>query len=430
MPAPSFPSSLPAPDAAALAHSGRLLEHVCGEIEASGGWISFARYMELALYAPGLGYYTAGATKFGGAGDFVTAPELTPLFGRTLARVAAQVLARTGGDLLELGAGSGRLAVDVLLQLERLACLPERYLILEVSPDLRARQRQLLAEQAPHLLPRVAWLDALPESFRGVVLGNEVLDALPVHLLHGSAEGVLERGVIWTEAGLAWADRPIAAPVLASAVAELPVVTDRRVDGYLSELNLAAPALVASLADRLECGLLLFLDYGYPRAEYYHPQRHMGTLRAHYRQHALDDPFFLPGLADLTAHVDFSAVARAHQPGQFPHGRRHSGVDAGNGTDDAALSARRLRRAALAATLGNGGTVQGHCAGARGGGGVARIPAGRPARGIVSRFCRSRLARDIPANRRQAGSYREPTHFPTRFTDPAACAARSARRRA
>jgi SAM-dependent MidA family methyltransferase len=290
-----------------------LLEHVCGEIEASGGWISFARYMELALYAPGLGYYTAGATKFGGAGDFVTAPELTPLFGRTLARVAAQVLARTGGDLLELGAGSGRLAVDVLLQLERLACLPERYLILEVSPDLRARQRQLLAEQAPHLLPRVAWLDALPESFRGVVLGNEVLDALPVHLLHGSAEGVLERGVIWTEAGLAWADRPIAAPVLASAVAELPVVTDRRVDGYLSELNLAAPALVASLADRLECGLLLFLDYGYPRAEYYHPQRHMGTLRAHYRQHALDDPFFLPGLADLTAHVDFSAVARAGQ---------------------------------------------------------------------------------------------------------------------
>ncbi|MBM4182181.1 MAG: SAM-dependent methyltransferase [Betaproteobacteria bacterium] len=313
MPAPSSPSSLPAPDAAALAHSGRLLDHVRGELDASGGWISFARYMELVLYAPGLGYYVGGAAKFGGAGDFVTAPELTPLFGRTLARVAAQALARTGGDLLELGAGSGRLALDVLLQLERLESLPERYLILEVSPDLRARQRQLLAEQAPHLLPRVAWLDALPESLRGVVLGNEVLDALPVHLLHGSAEGVLERGVVWTEVGLAWADRPIASPALASAVAELPVVTDRRVGGYLSELNLAAPALVASLADRLECGLLLFLDYGYPRAEYYHPQRHMGTLRAHYRQHALDDPFFLPGLADLTAHVDFSTVARAGQ---------------------------------------------------------------------------------------------------------------------
>jgi len=314
MPVPPAPPHLPAPDAAALAHSDRVVRRIRAEIEASGGWISFARYMELALYAPGLGYYVGGAAKFGGAGDFVTAPELTPLFGRALARVAAQVLARAGGDLLELGAGSGRLAVDVLLQLERLACLPEHYLILEVSPDLRARQRQLLAEQVPHLLPRVAWLDALPESLRGVVLGNEVLDALPAHRLHWSAEGVLERGVAWTGAGLAWAVRPIASPALASAVAELPVAVAAEPDhslAYLSELNLAAPALVASLADRLECGLLLFLDYGYPRAEYYHPQRHMGTLRAHYRQHALDDPFFLPGLADLTAHVDFSAVARA-----------------------------------------------------------------------------------------------------------------------
>ncbi|KAF0101280.1 MAG: hypothetical protein FD187_3012 [bacterium] len=338
MPAPSSPSSLPAPDAAALAHSERLVRRIRDEIEGAGGWIPFVRYMDLALYAPGLGYYAGGAAKFGGAGDFVTAPELTPLFGRTLARVVAQVLARSGGDLLELGAGSGRLAVDMLLELERLACLPERYLILEVSPDLRARQRQLLAEQASHLLPRVAWLDALPDRLRGVILGNEVLDALPAHLLHGSAEGVLERGVVWTQAGFAWADRPVASPDLAEAVARLPLATlaldghsgasrnpETSAEGtaayagvtgsfsYLCEINLAAPALIASLADRLECGLLLFLDYGYPRAEYYHPQRHMGTLRAHYRQHALDDPFFLPGLADLTAHVDFSAVARAGQ---------------------------------------------------------------------------------------------------------------------
>ncbi len=314
MPVPPFPPNLPAPDAAALAHSERLVRRIREEIAGAGGWMPFARYMELALYAPGLGYYAGGAAKLGGAGDFVTAPELTPLFGRTLARVVAQVLARTGGDLLELGAGSGRLAVDVLLQLERLACLPERYLILEVSPDLRARQRQRLAEQAAHLLPRVAWLDGLPERMRGVILGNEVLDALPAHLMHWTEAGVQERGVVWTEAGFAWSDRATSSPGLARAVAQLPVAVGAEPchsGAYLSELNLAAPALVASLADRLESGLLLFLDYGFPCAEYYHPQRHMGTLRVHYRHHSLDDPFFLPGLADITAHVDFSAVARA-----------------------------------------------------------------------------------------------------------------------
>jgi SAM-dependent MidA family methyltransferase len=307
---------LPAPDAAALAHSERLVRRIREDIAGAGGWMPFARYMELALYAPGLGYYAGGAAKLGGAGDFVTAPELTPLFGRTLARVAAAVLARTGGDLLELGAGSGRLAVDMLLELERLACLPERYLILEVSPDLRARQRQRLAEQAAHLLPRVAWLDGLPERMRGAILGNEVLDALPAHLMHWTEAGVQERGVVWTEAGFAWSDRAISSPGLARAVAQLPVAVGAEPchsGAFLSELNLAAPALVASLADRLENGLLLFLDYGFPCAEYYHPQRHMGTLRVHYRHHSLDDPFFLPGLADITAHVDFSAVARAGQ---------------------------------------------------------------------------------------------------------------------
>jgi len=319
MPAPSSSAFLPAPAPEALAHSRRLLDHIRAEIAAAGGWISFARYMELALYAPGLGYYAAGAAKLGPAGDFVTAPELTPLFARALARTAAAVLEETGGDILELGAGSGCLARDLLGELARLERPPGRYYILEVSPDLRQRQRATLA--AAGLADRVEWLDALPHSFTGLVLGNEVLDALPVHLLHWSAAGVLERGVVWegspsqpSTAGFgggegeafAWADRPLPPASLADLAAGFSVSGD-----YLSEVCPAATALVSSLAKRLDRGALLFLDYGFPRAEYYHPQRHMGTLRVHYRHHSLDDPFFLPGLADITAHVDFSAAAGA-----------------------------------------------------------------------------------------------------------------------
>lgn len=302
----STPTPLPEPTPEALAHSRRLKEHIHQEIMAAGGWIPFTRYMELALYAPGLGYYAGGAAKFGEAGDFVTAPELTPLFGRTLAHAVAETLARCEGDILELGAGSGRLAVDVLLELEHLHSLPTRYRILEVSPDLRGRQQRLLSEQAPHLMERVDWLDALPDVLQGVVLANEVLDALPVHLLHWTEAGAVERGVAWHAEGLAWADRPIGVRQLVAKAAELPVAAP-----YLSEINLAAPALIASLAARLERGLVLFLDYGFPQAEYYHPQRHQGTLKVHYRHHSLDDPFFLPGLADITAHVDFTAVAAA-----------------------------------------------------------------------------------------------------------------------
>ena len=309
MPAPHAPRSvqLPAPDPDALAHSRRLVEHIRAEIAAAGDWISFARYMELALYAPGLGYYAAGAAKLGPAGDFVTAPELTPLFGRTLARTAAAVLEQSGGDILELGAGSGRLARDLLGELLRLERPPGRYFILEVSPDLRARQQATLAEAG--LADRVEWLDALPDSFTGLVLGNEVLDALPAHLLHWTAAGVMERGVVWAAPGdgaFAWADRHLPAGPLAELAGSLPVAGD-----YLSEACPAAAALVASLGARLARGVLLFLDYGFPRAEYYHPQRHMGTLRVHYRHHSLDDPFFLPGLADITAHVDFTLAARA-----------------------------------------------------------------------------------------------------------------------
>jgi SAM-dependent MidA family methyltransferase len=299
-------SMLPAPTPDALAHSQRVAAYLRALIDEAGGWIPFSRYMEAVLYTPGLGYYAAGAMKFGAAGDFVTAPELSPLFGRTLAHAIAPVLLETDGEVLELGAGSGRLAVDVLGELARLDALPARYCILEVSADLRARQQETLARELPQLAERVHWLDTLPAHFSGVILGNEVLDALPVALLHWTEEAPLSRGVIVEGDAFAWQDRPIADPLLRARADALNLAP-----GYLSEINLAADALIASLAHVMDRGLILMVDYGFVAAEYYHPQRHMGTLRAHYRHHALDDPFYLPGLCDLTAHVDFSAVARA-----------------------------------------------------------------------------------------------------------------------
>ncbi|MDQ1314587.1 MAG: hypothetical protein QG662_696 [Pseudomonadota bacterium] len=297
---------LPTPSPDALAHSQRVTAHLRSLIEDAGGWIPFSRYMEAALYAPGLGYYAAGAMKFGAAGDFVTAPEMTPLFGRTLAHAIAPAVAETSGEVLELGAGSGRLAADLLGELERLDALPPRYLILEVSADLRQRQQATLARELPHLASRVRWLDALPEHLSGVILGNEVLDALPAELLHWTEAGPQLHGVALDGDAFAWRDRPIIEPVLHARAEALNLAP-----GYVSEINLTADALIASLGNCLDHGLILMIDYGFAASEYYHPQRHMGTLRAHYRHHALDDPFYLPGLCDLTAHVDFSAVARA-----------------------------------------------------------------------------------------------------------------------
>lgn len=298
--------SLPIPSADAAAHSQRVRQHILNDIAAHGGWISFARYMELALYSPGLGYYAAGAAKFGPAGDFTTAPERSHLFGRALARQVAQVLAETGGDVLEVGAGSGKLASDVLLELQRLGALPARYTILELSATLQARQREMLVAQAPQLLERVRWLDRLPETFIGVVLGNEVLDAMPVHLVTRDKGQLYERGVGLSTDRLSWVDQPLAVGALQQAAAALNLPED-----YVTEINLAAPAFVASLAERMVRGALLFIDYGFPRAEYYHPQRNQGTLMCHYRHHAHGDPFFWPGLQDITAHIDFSSIARS-----------------------------------------------------------------------------------------------------------------------
>ncbi|MHB1352468.1 MAG: class I SAM-dependent methyltransferase [Thiobacillus sp.] len=303
-------SMLPTPSSDALAHSRRVVAHVHALLEEAGGWIPFSRFMDAVLYAPGLGYYAAGTAKFGAAGDFVTAPEMTPLFGRTLAHAIAPVLRETDGELLELGGGTGRLAADVLTELDALGAQPTRYRILEVSADLRARQQQTVAAAPPRLASRVEWLDALPERFSGVILGNEVLDALPAELVHWMADGPRLRGVVRKGDGFAWADRPIADGALRARAAALALAP-----GYVSEINPAAEALVASLAQRLAHGLILMIDYGFGAGEYYHPQRDMGTLRVHYRHRALDDPFHLPGLCDLTAHVDFSAIARAGSTG-------------------------------------------------------------------------------------------------------------------
>ncbi len=299
-----MPTPLPTPSPEAAQHSARLVEFIRREIAAQGGWISFARYMELALYAPGLGYYTAGAHKFGEAGDFITAPELSPLFGRTLARQVAEIMAHSAPHILELGAGSGKLAADMLAELEQLGSLPDSYAILEVSADLRARQQALMRERLPHLLDRVHWLDALPKRFSGAIVANEVLDALPVHLVHWRDSAITERGVALNDNSFIWQERAISDAVLLHAAQKITVPDD-----YVSEICLAARGLINSLAQRLEQGTMLFIDYGFGAREFYHPQRRSGTLMCHYRHHAHDDPFFLPGLQDITAHVNFSDIA-------------------------------------------------------------------------------------------------------------------------
>ncbi len=306
-------NTLPAPDPVAAAHSARLLDHLRAEIANADGAISFARFMELALYAPGLGYYRAGARKFGPGGDFVTAPELSPLFARCLARQCQEVLHTLGGgEMLELGAGTGIMAADLLLELRTLDALPERYAILEPSGDLRERQRQTLADRAPEWSDRVVWLDAPPApGFRGVVLGNEVLDALPVECFRVTTQGPRRLTVRWTETGLAWAEGG-ADPAVTAALSRIESDLGWRLpEGYTSEYIPHLQDWLRTIAEPLAAGALLFVDYGYPRREYYHPERATGTLLCHYRHRVHDDPLILPGLQDITASVDFTAVADA-----------------------------------------------------------------------------------------------------------------------
>jgi SAM-dependent MidA family methyltransferase len=303
---------LPPPSPEAAAHSHKVADHIAEVIANEDDWIPFSRYMELVLYAPGLGYYAAGTRKFGAEGDFVTAPEISPMFGKCLALQARQVLQKTGGEILELGPGSGALAADLFAELKAQGAAPARYLMLEVSPELKARQRIRLTQRFPQDMSRFAWIDTLPEKFRGVVIANEVLDVVPFSLVHRTGGEILERGVIVTEAGFAFDDQPLPDGELKRRAAAVFPPGDY---AYLSEVGLAAEALVRTIASSLEAGLALFIDYGFPEREFYHAQRSMGTLRCHYRHRFHGDPFFMPGLQDITAHVDFTAMARAAQQG-------------------------------------------------------------------------------------------------------------------
>lgn len=304
---------LPEPSADALAHSARLVQFIAARIRDAGGWIDFADYMELALYAPALGYYSAGAAKFGPQGDFVTAPEISPLFGRCLANACAPWLrANRGGSILELGAGTGALAAEVLAALERNDALPERYLILEVSGELRERQRLAISRLPARLAALVDWIERLPaQPLRAVVLANEVVDALPVSVFSRCGTSLLARGVALSDGGFDWALRPASAE-LAHAVSSIEDELGALLpEGYTSEVCLRLPAWIGALAAALGDGLILLSDYGMSRREYYHPQRRSGTLACHYRHRAHADPFFHPGLQDITAWVDFTAVAAA-----------------------------------------------------------------------------------------------------------------------
>lgn len=313
---PPKPSTTAPDDPVAAAIARQLHDSLQQSIAEHGGFLPFVDYMRQALYAPGLGYYVNGARKLGAGGDFVTAPELSSLFGETLASWLTPLLRDDlagAGQMLEFGAGSGRLAGDVLATLRELGVDWERYAIIEVSPDLRAVQQEYLTE---HLeadeYARVEWLDALPEEpIRGVVLANEVLDALPVELFRWREGRPWQMGVTVDDAGdLVLAEQPAREP-LAEVVSGLQAACGPWPDGYTSEWRPTQAAWVASVAERLEQGVVLLIDYGFPQAAYYAPERHQGTLVGYYRQQVMLDPLAQPGLMDLTASVDFTAVAEA-----------------------------------------------------------------------------------------------------------------------
>ena len=299
-------SDLPDPDEDALSHSVKVTARVRQAIRASGGVLPFDRYMDMVLYEPGLGYYVSGTRKFGPDGDFITAPEIGGLFGRCLARQCADVLKDVSpGSLLEFGAGSGALAAQILDELTALDMLPEAYLIVELSPVLRARQKQALEPFMGRV--SVHWLDAPPETgFLGVVLANEVLDAMPVTRFQVRGNAGIAAGVKEDGQGFGWDFEGPPDSSLGRVIQRYGLP-----EGYTSEVSPRGAAWMQTIGQCLETGLLLVIDYGYPGAEYYHPDRFDGTLMCHYRHRAHSDPFLYPGLQDLTAHVDFSATAHA-----------------------------------------------------------------------------------------------------------------------
>jgi SAM-dependent MidA family methyltransferase len=322
-----FTTELPKPSDAALQHSQKLQRKIRDAIDENNGFISFRRYMEMALYEQGLGYYVAGARKIGPSGDFITAPEISPLFSQCLANQCQQVLSNIKGDIFELGAGSGLMAVHIMLELERQSSLPKSYYILDLSPELKQRQKETFQQLAPHLLPYIIWLNKLPKSFKGIILGNEVLDAMPVNVFTLHNKKLFEHHVIWQDQQFFEQLNP-AQKALTNAVTDLklqPMETP-----YTSEINLNIEGWVQALADCLSEGVIILIDYGYTASEYYHPDRNKGTLICHYQHHVNESPLLYSGLQDITANVDFTAVANAADK---------SGLDVAGFTSQAAFLA-------------------------------------------------------------------------------------------
>jgi len=324
-------TSLPEPSADALSHSERLISLIRDEIEANSGSISFKRYMEMALYQPGLGYYVAGTHKLGEQGDFITAPEISPLYSRCIANQCAEILqsmrshdnvgakrrrpegrdkieSKVGGCVLELGAGSGVMAADILLELEKQNQLPEKYFILDLSPDLIQRQQQTLQKHAAHLFEHVEWLSSLPTEFDGIIIANEVLDAMPVDVFTQQDGSVYEHHVIFENNQL-YEQLKHANENLKQQVLRLNIPAEAT--PYTSEINPNIEAWLKTLSESLKNGVMLLMDYGYPRSEYYLPERNKGTLICHYQHLVNESPIYYPGLQDITASVDFTAVAEA-----------------------------------------------------------------------------------------------------------------------
>lgn len=306
-------TSLPAPGDAELSRSRELVALIRDEIEAAGGVIGFDQYMNRALYTPGYGYYSAGARKLGVAGDFVTAPEISPLFSRCVANQVGEVLgALGGGDVVEFGAGSGTLAGELMRALLQSDVAPSNYLILETSPDLKVRQAELLAQQFPECRPYFRWIDDFPPTgFRGVLLANELLDAFPVSRFQILNDTVTELGVGWDYDQFNWSRRRPGRELEEAIEQLLAALPETLPPSYASEMSLIRGVWIQEMLGRLDMGVALLFDYGYRQSEYYHPQRVSGTLCCYYRHRMHDDPLILTGLQDITTHVDFSAVARA-----------------------------------------------------------------------------------------------------------------------
>lgn len=303
-------AKLPTPDPIAQQHSDTLLQQIIQTIEQHNNWLSFADFMQMALYQPGLGYYSNGLTKIGTGGDFVTAPQLSPLFSMALGNHIANVLQQIpGSSCLEFGAGNGQMAVDLLLYLDSIDCLPTHYYIVEASAYFREVQQQAVEKKSGHLKNKVIWLDRLPTTFSGVIVANEVCDAMPVHRVQLGKEHLFEQGITVANNQLQWQLQPVSNPQLTACCDAIRSYIEQF--PYLTEINLQASAWLATLGKMLTQGAILLIDYGFSATEYFHPQRHQGTLRCHYQQQAHNDPLRLIGLQDITAHVNFTALAES-----------------------------------------------------------------------------------------------------------------------